>query len=119
MSVDDLRLSVLGGPIFKRNDLSYRDVLVPRSYWKLIGYVEEGTLRAKAYVLTQDDLEGKLESLGLEPFNLYQVAVRELGGLTQLDFGPLTAADTMPPATPDASGAGVARVIRGRSDIVN
>jgi endonuclease G len=118
VTVDDLRISVLGGPIFKANDLAYRNVLVPRSYWKVIGYVEDGTLKAKAYVLTQDDLESKLESLGLEPFNLYQVAIRELGGLTQLDFGPLTAADTMPPATADASGAGVARVIRGRSDIV-
>ena len=110
--VDELRLSVLGGPIFKRNDLAYRDVLVPRSYWKLIGYVEDGTLKAKAYVLTQDDLEGKLESLGLEPFNLYQVAVPELVGLTGLDFGPLTAADTT-----DAQAVRV-RAIRARSEIV-
>lgn len=118
VSVEDLRLSVVGGPIFRANDLAYRNVRVPRSYWKVIGYVEDGALKAKAYVLTQDDLENKLESLGLEPFNLYQVAVRELAGLTQLDYGPLTDADTMPPATPDAAGAGVARVIRGRSDIV-
>jgi endonuclease G len=117
VSVDDLRLSVLGGPIFKRNDLAYRDVLVPRSYWKLIGYAEAGALRAKAYVLTQDDLEGKLESLGLEPFNLYQVNVRELGALTGLDYGPLAAADTMAPATPDAQVVG-ARPIAARSDIV-
>jgi endonuclease G len=117
VSVQDLRLSVLGGPIFKRNDLAYRDVLVPRSYWKLIGYVEDGTLKSKAYVLTQDDLEGKLESLGLEPFNLFQVAVRELGAMTGLDFGPLTAADTMSPTAPDAQVV-TARAINARSEIV-
>ncbi|RKQ84798.1 endonuclease G [Solirubrobacter pauli] len=117
VTVEDLRLSVVGGPVFKPDDHRYRGVLVPRSYWKVIGYVEAGTLHAKAYVLTQDDLENKLESLGLEPFNLYQVAISELAGMTELDYGPLTAADTMP-ASPDASGAGRARVVHGRSDIV-
>ncbi|MBE2315822.1 DNA/RNA non-specific endonuclease [Solirubrobacter sp. CPCC 204708] len=118
VSVDDLRLAVLGGPIFKRNDLEYRGVLVPRSYWKLIAYAEDGALKAKAYVLTQDDLEGKLESLGLEPFNLYQVVVRELSGLTGLDFGPLTAADTMAPPPGGTAQAVTARPIGGRSEIV-
>ena len=110
VSVDDLRLSVVGGPIFKRNDLEYRGVLVPRSYWKAIAYVEDETLKAKAYVLTQDDLEGKLESLGLEPFNLYQVAIRELGAMTGLDYGPLITADTMAPSAPDA------QVVTARAD---
>ena len=57
VEVDDLRLSVFGGPIFKDGDLLYRGVLVPRSFWKVIAYVERGTLKAKAFVLTQDDLE--------------------------------------------------------------
>ena len=109
VSVDDLRLSVVGGPIFKRNDLEYRGVLVPRSYWKAIAYVEDETLKAKAYVLTQDDLEGKLESLGLEPFNLYQVAIRELGAMTGLDYGPLITADTMAPSDPRRAGRHRAR----------
>ena len=117
VSVDDLRLSVVGGPIFKRNDLEYRGVLVPRSYWKAIAYVEDETLKAKAYVLTQDDLEGKLESLGLEPFNLYQVAIRELGAMTGLDYGPLITADTMAPSAPDAQVV-TARPIGARSEIV-
>jgi endonuclease G len=117
VSVDDLRLSVVGGPIFKTSDLEYRGVRVPRSYWKIIGYAEAGALRAKAYVLTQDDLESKLESLGLEPFNLYQVAVSELGRMTGLDFGALTAADTMAPPTPDAQVVS-ARPIGARSQIV-
>ena len=79
--------------------------------------LEDGALKAKAYVLTQDDLEGKLESLGLEPFNLYQVNIRELATLTGLDYGPLAGADTMAPSTPDAQVVS-ARPIGARSEIV-
>jgi endonuclease G len=116
VDVDDLRLSVMGGPLFRDNDLLYRDVLVPRSFWKVIAYVEGGVLKAKAYVLTQDDLEDKLESLGLEPFNLYQVSLTELEGMTGLSYGTLKVADTMPPSV-EAAGAPAVRKIQGRSEI--
>ena len=76
-------------------------MLVPRSYWKAIAYVEDGTLKAKAYVLTQDDLRVQLESLGLEPFNLYQVTFAKLSERTRLSFGPLAAADTAVAAGPE------------------
>jgi endonuclease G len=116
VDVDDLRLSVLGGPIFKDTDLLYRDVLVPRSFWKVIAYVEGGTLKAKAFVLTQDDLEAKLESLGLDRFNLYQVSLAGLAEMTGLSYGALTAADTMPPS-PEAEQAPAVRRIETRSEI--
>lgn len=61
VDVDDLRVSVFGGPTFKDTDFPFQNVLVPRSFWKVIAYVEGGTLKAKAFVLTQDDLEAKLE----------------------------------------------------------
>jgi endonuclease G, mitochondrial len=116
VDVDDLKLSVMGGPIFKDSDLLYRDVLVPRSFWKVLAYIEGGTLKAKAFVLTQDDLEEKLESLGLEPFRLYQVSLAELEGLTGLSYGTLKAADTMPPS-PETDGAVPVRRIERRGDI--
>jgi hypothetical protein len=52
-------------------------------------------LKAKAFVLTQDDLEAHLESLGLEEFKLYQTTLQDLSALARLDFGHLAAADTM------------------------
>ncbi len=110
VDVDDLRLSVFGGPIFKDTDLLYRDVLVPRSFWKLIAYVEGGTLKAKAFILTQDDLEAKLESLGLDTFNLYQVALADLTGMTGLDYGALAAADTIGPRLEVDGGLAVRRI---------
>jgi endonuclease G len=117
VEIDDLRLSVFGGPIFKATDLPYRKVLVPRSYWKVIAYIEAAILKAKAYVLTQDDLEAKLESLGLEPFKLYQTPLAELTSLTGLSFGSLASADTMPAAM-ESVAAPISRPVTARSEIV-
>ncbi len=116
VDVDDLKISVFGGPIFKDSDFPYRQLLVPRSFWKVIAYVEGGQLKVKAYLLTQDDLETKVESLGLEPFNLYQVSLTDLSGRTSLAFGVLGPADTMPPA-PEALGAPAVRRIDAHSEI--
>jgi endonuclease G, mitochondrial len=117
VDIDDLRVSVFGGPIFKDTDFAYRNVLVPRSFWKLIAYAEGGILKAKAFVLTQEDLEARLESLGLEPFKLYQVSLAHLTTSTGLGFGNLAQADTMPPA-PEAVDAPAVRRIDARSEIV-
>ena len=116
VDVDDLRISVLGGPIFRDTDFLFRGVLVPRSFWKVIAYVEGGTLKAKAYVLTQDDLEAKLESLGLEPFKLFQVALADVSAQTGLVFVDLANADTMS-AAPEMAGLPTARRIEARSEI--
>jgi endonuclease G len=116
VDVDDLKVSVIGGPIFKDKDFPYRDLLVPRSFWKIIAYIEQGALKAKAYVLTQDDLEAKLESLGLEEFKLYQTSLQELASLTQLDYGNLTGVDTMS-AAPETLDAPAARRINARAEV--
>ena len=96
VDVDHLRISLIGAPIYKDDDLPYRDVLVPRSFFKVVAYVEGGKLRAKAFVLTQDDLEKNLEAvLGLEEFRVYQVPLADLETMTGLTFGDLTGHDTM------------------------
>ena len=117
VDVDDLRVSVFGGPIFNDTDFAYRNVLIPRSFWKLIAYADGGILQAKAFILTQDDLEARLESLGLEPFKLYQVSLAHLTTSTGLAFGNLAQADTMPPV-PEAVDAPAVRRIDARSEIV-
>jgi endonuclease G len=114
--VDHLKVSVFAGPIFKDTDVPYRGVLVPRRFWKVVAYVEGGTLKAKAFVLTQDDLEVKLESLGLEPFKLYQVTLTDLEETTGLAYGRLIQADTMPPA-PEGLAMPAVRRVEARSQI--
>lgn len=117
IKLDKLRISVFGGPIFKDTDFPYRKVLVPRSFWKVIAYVEDGALKAKAFILTQDDLEAELESLGLETFKTYQVSLATLATTTGLTLDDLAQADTMPPAV-EAAGAPSVRLIKVRSEIV-
>lgn len=93
VKIDRRRVSVLGGPIFDDDrDYNYKGVLVPRSFWKIIAFVEEGRdePQVKAYVLTQEDLENALETFDLEPFHTWEVPVAEIERRTNLDFGPLS-----------------------------
>ncbi len=76
IDVDKLRVSVFSGPIFRDTDQLYRGLQIPLDFWKVLVYVDQGKLKAKGFVLTQnlDDLE----ALELEEFKVYQVALREI-----------------------------------------
>jgi len=115
VDVDHLRVSVIGGPMFADDDFPYRDVLVPRSFYKVIAYVENGDLRAKAFVLTQDDLEANVRAFGLEQFKVFQTPVRDLEARTGLTFAGLADSDTLGARE---RGAGRPRLVRGADDVV-
>ncbi len=85
VEVQDLRISVFGGPIFHDDDPVYRGVAVPREFWKLVAYVEQDKLKAQAFLLTQN--LDHMEILNLDEFRAYQVSVTELGSRTGIDFG--------------------------------
>ncbi|MEU4447128.1 DNA/RNA non-specific endonuclease [Actinosynnema sp. NPDC050801] len=76
VDVDDLRVSVYGGPVFRSDDRVFRGVALPREYWKVIAFVSAGTLKARAFVLTQN--LNQLESLDLDEFRVFQVALGEV-----------------------------------------
>jgi len=81
--VEDLRLSVFGGPLFHNDDRVFRDVKIPREFFKVIAYVEDGALQAKAFLLTQS--LDQLELLDLKQFKVFQVTLSEIeqrGGFT-------------------------------------
>ncbi|GLZ38816.1 DNA/RNA non-specific endonuclease [Actinokineospora sp. NBRC 105648] len=100
--VDDLRISVFGGPLFHDDDRRYRGVRIPREFWKVIASRQGGELKASAFVLTQN--LDHLETLDLDEFRVYQVAVTELEERAALRFpDPLRAADTAPPV-PETAG---------------
>ncbi len=101
--VEELKLSVMGGPIFKSSDMKYRGIRIPAAFWKALFFKEGGRLRAKAYVLTQDDLLNDIEALELDEFRLYQVSLAEVERRAKLSFAPeLKAADVEP--SPEALG---------------
>ncbi len=112
VDVENLRVSVLAGPLFKDSDMTYRGARVPSSFWKLIAYVDNADqkFKVKAYMLSQDDLLNDIEALDLDPFRLWQVSLGDLEQRTKLRFEGLKQADTfMPEAVPETLGAGARR----------
>jgi endonuclease G len=82
--VEDLKVSVFGGPVFHNDDREFRDVLIPREFWKLLLFIENGVLKAKAFLLTQSLDE--LEALELDEFKVFQVSVPEIEARCGLAF---------------------------------
>ncbi|MEM7264095.1 MAG: DNA/RNA non-specific endonuclease, partial [Planctomycetota bacterium] len=120
--IENLKVSVMAGPIFSEDDVIHRDVPVPADFWKLIAHVHDqtGELRTQAYLLTQSNLLSDIETLSLDPFSLFQIAISELESLTGLDFGGLRNADTFTsePQREALRSEPVARRIERVADVV-
>ena len=86
MDVADLRISAIGGPIFGDRDPDYRQVKLPREFFKILYWRERGgeAVKAKGYVLTQSDLINELEALELPEFAVFEVPIGEIGRRTGL-----------------------------------
>lgn len=85
VDVEDLKVTVFGGPVFQPEDQVYRGVGLPSEYWKLIAFKEDGLLKTRAFLLTQD-LDQLRVALALDEFRVYQVSVGELEQRTDLKF---------------------------------
>ncbi|MFE7271885.1 DNA/RNA non-specific endonuclease [Streptomyces sp. NPDC057623] len=92
--VDELKVSVFGGPIFHEDDRVFRGVKLPREFWKVLVYFEDGKLKCKAFLLTQNlDVP---EALELDEFRVFQVKLSEIRTRTHLRFPTaMTTADTL------------------------
>ncbi len=84
VDVEDVRVSVIGGPVFHDDDREFRGVKIPREFYKLLAYVENGQLQARAFLLTQS--LDQLELLDLKEFKVYQVTLAELEQRSGLIF---------------------------------
>ncbi|MGW5974136.1 DNA/RNA non-specific endonuclease [Streptomyces sp. NPDC055186] len=82
--VDDLKVSVFGGPVFQEDDRTFRGVRIPREFWKVIVFTEHGKLKTKGFLLTQN--LDQLETLELDEFRVFQVTLGELENRTRLSF---------------------------------
>lgn len=76
VAVDGLKVSVFGGPVFRDDDRRFRGTGIPREFWKVLAFVEDGVLKAKAFLLTQR-LDG-LRALSLDQFRVYQVGLPDI-----------------------------------------
>ncbi len=129
-TVENEKINVYTGPVFRSDDPKYRDVHVPMQFWKIVARVENGKLKATALLADQTskieeqpDGSIKLGNGGSESFDdlghvkQYQTSVKKIEELTGLDFGALADADTLP-AGPEAMGAeAVQREITSFGDI--
>lgn len=107
------RLSVFTGPVFADTDPLYRGVQIPRRFWKVAAWADDGALAASGYLLDQsaqlDELDlGRSSAVGdtpdatatppLGPFRTFQLPILDLASLTGLDVGALASADVLEPA---------------------
>lgn len=91
--VDNLKVSVFGGPIFRNDDRVFRGVKLPREFFKVLAYVENGKLEARAFLLTQSFVG--LEVLDLDQFRVFQVSLSEVESRCGFKFpANLKAGDT-------------------------
>ena len=112
--VFDAPLSALNGagrPVPKvkgkpARDPTFGGVSIPKLFFKVVACARDGRLAVAAFLMSQEDLLATDDRIrGLPPLpqerltqseaKVFQVSVRDVAALTQLDFGPLIAADTM------------------------
>ena len=93
VDVQDLKVSAFGGPVFHVDDRVYRETQLPREYWKVLAYVEQGQFRSHAFLLTQN--LNPFEAIDFDEFRAFQISTTELEERTNLQFADaLRTADT-------------------------
>jgi endonuclease G len=96
-SREKFRVNVFTGPVFAKNDPVYRDVALPKQYWKVVAMVRpDGELSATGYLLSQASLLQDLEAeFTYGAYRTYQVPIRRIEKITGLRFGRLAKHDPM------------------------
>ena len=88
--LDQRRISVLGGPVLSEHDEEHFGLLIPKDFWKVVIYAVDGSLRYRAFVLTQHITETGFRRLDyLAEFQTYQVDLADLEQRTTLSFADL------------------------------
>ena len=123
MGADDrVRLNLKGKRVA---DGTFGDVQIPRMFFKVIAYRSANELRAKAFVVTQEDLlttidryypEERAPVLSDLEVRLYQVKIADLEKLTELDFGSLKQHDV--PASEESMSMAQGLPIEDESDLM-
>jgi len=139
VDVANLRIALIGGPIFARNDRAFapasapqgfRPVLIPKEFFKIVAYRDnaDNGIKVLAFRLSQADLvRGRLEALTpealeLSNFEMFQVEVSEIEtatGLSMLAFRRFDVRAVPENLVPEAEGLlRPIRLIRSFADIV-
>ncbi|GGE20989.1 endonuclease [Polymorphobacter glacialis] len=120
------RLTIFNGPIFAGNDKPLKDILVPRAFFKIVVWHDDGEAEAGAvgFVLEQSDLIARLpeEAIDAGEFRLRQRLISAIQTTVDLDFGELARLDRLAGAPTDrlheVIGASGDRPIEALTDII-
>lgn len=115
VEVDNLRVSIFGGPVFYADDRLYRTVQVPREFYKVLAYVEGGILKAKGFLMTQNI--NPLTVLELEAFKVYQVTLEEVEQRGSFTFPKILKDSDQFPTTPNGMTRGERKPITSLDEI--
>ncbi|HPF41645.1 MAG TPA: DNA/RNA non-specific endonuclease [Phycisphaerae bacterium] len=117
VDVEDLRVSVIAGPIFRDDDKTYRNVQIPADFWKLIAFhdAEDDEFKVAAFIITQRDLVFT-ERRQIDDFRLYQVSLSKLADETGLNFDEISDFDSFDSQSESVRGA-AAREITSRESL--
>ncbi|HEV8606551.1 MAG TPA: DNA/RNA non-specific endonuclease [Tepidisphaeraceae bacterium] len=91
---DDMRISVITGPFFNKDDPTMFKVRIPVRFWKIIAFIHDKTkkLTATAYTMSQESfLPGKEFIYGR--YETYQGSIKAIEQETGLSFGKLRSLD--------------------------
>jgi endonuclease G, mitochondrial len=94
----NLMVSVFTGPIFSDDDIHYRGIKIPLDFWKVVAFVRSDSLQLSvtAYQLTQKNFMDDIEEVFVfGPFRTYQVPVKKIESLTNIDFGRIRQFDPL------------------------
>lgn len=109
------RLSVFCGCIFDDEDPIYRDIAIPRKFFKIAAWAQGNDLAATGYVLDQSpSLDPIVDKKALPdtdvpplgPYRTFQVPIADIAAATALDVGALEAADRYAPGAAARGGRG-------------
>jgi len=91
-----LKISVFSGPVFDVCDREYRNILIPREYWKVVVLKNDftGRLSVTGYLLSQARFIEDLEFV-FGAYETYQLPVQTLEKKTGLTFGDLSQYDPL------------------------
>lgn len=95
---EGLRVSLFTGPVLTDEDPAYRDVTLPREFWKVVAVVNRRSLSVTAYLLTQEELIADLpleRAFTYGKYLTFQVPLSKIRERTGLDFSELSRFDPL------------------------
>ncbi len=119
LEAEERKACVINGPVFDgpvadegglpdpekpgKRDPKFKEVAIPKYFWKLMVIERGGKLAASAFLLSQQDQvlgidriqeEAVFEKLTAAQAKVFQISIQDLAKFTGLDFGKLAEVDT-------------------------